>query len=66
MPGFISMNIHKSFDETRVVNYTQWESEETFQAMLQNEDAKQYVAKVRSIAVKSDPNLYEVSYIDHR
>jgi len=26
LPGFISANIHKSFDGTRVVNYAQWNS----------------------------------------
>jgi quinol monooxygenase YgiN len=36
LPGFISANIHKSLDGTRVANYAQWRSREDFQAMLQN------------------------------
>jgi glycerol-3-phosphate responsive antiterminator len=34
LPGFISTNIHKSLDGTRVVNYAQWKSKEDFEAML--------------------------------
>jgi quinol monooxygenase YgiN len=33
-PGFISANIHKSFDGIKVVNYAQWESREAFEAIL--------------------------------
>ena len=65
IPGFISANIHKSFDGTKVVNYAQWESREAFEAMLRNEEAKPHMAKTESIA-KPEPHLYEVSYIDHK
>jgi quinol monooxygenase YgiN len=34
--GFISANIHKSLDGTRVVNYAQWRSKEAFEKMLKN------------------------------
>jgi quinol monooxygenase YgiN len=33
-PGFISANLHISFDKTRVVNYAQWRSKEDFERML--------------------------------
>ena len=33
-PGFISANIHRSLDGTRVTNYAQWRSREAFEAML--------------------------------
>jgi heme-degrading monooxygenase HmoA len=65
IPGFISANIHKSFDGTKVVNYAQWESREAFEAMLRNEEAKPHMAKAESIA-KPEPHLYEVSYVDHK
>src|ERR1700726_1084178 len=39
LPGFISANIHKSLDGTRVANYAQWRSVEDFQAMLKNPEA---------------------------
>lgn len=31
MPGFVSANLHKSADGTRVVNYGQWESAEAWE-----------------------------------
>ena len=30
LPGFVSANIHKSLDGTRVANYAQWRSREAF------------------------------------
>ncbi len=39
LPGFVSANLHKSFDGTRVANYTQWRSQEVFEAMLENLEA---------------------------
>ena len=38
-PGFVSANIHKSLDGTRVANYAQWRSREDFEAMLANPEA---------------------------
>lgn len=35
MPGFVSANLHKSLDGTKVVNYAQWRSKEDFEATLQ-------------------------------
>ncbi|HYY88664.1 MAG TPA: antibiotic biosynthesis monooxygenase family protein, partial [Chloroflexota bacterium] len=34
LPGFVSANIHRSLDGTRVVNYAQWRRVEDFEAML--------------------------------
>jgi heme-degrading monooxygenase HmoA len=36
LPGFVSANIHRSLDGTKVVNYAQWETREALTAMLQN------------------------------
>ena len=33
LPGFVSANLHKSFDGTRVINYAQCRSAEAFEAM---------------------------------
>ena len=35
-PGFVSANIHRSLEGTRVTNYAQWQSREAFEAMLHN------------------------------
>ena len=60
LPGFISANIHKSSDGTRVVNYAQWQSREHFQAMLGNPVAKLHMETAPRLAISVEPRLYEV------
>lgn len=61
LPGFISANIHKSLDGTRVANYAQWQSVENFQAMLQNLEAIPHMQQAAALATSFDPKLYEVA-----
>ena len=61
--GFISANIHKSLDGTRVVNYAQWKSKEAFEKMLKNPRAIIHMNDALSVA-KSDGSLYEVVFVD--
>ncbi len=60
LPGFISANIHKSLDGTRVTNYAQWRSVEDFQAMLKNPQAVPHMQQAAALASSIDPKLYEV------
>jgi quinol monooxygenase YgiN len=60
LPGFISANIHKSLDGTRVANYAQWRSVEDFQAMLKNPEAIPHMREAAAMASSFDPNVYEV------
>jgi quinol monooxygenase YgiN len=64
LPGFISANIHTSFDGRRVVNYAQWRSREAFEAMLRNPDARPHLTRAAEIA-SFDPILCEVAHVDH-
>jgi len=63
-PGFVSANLHKSLDGTRVVNYAQWRSREAFEAMLEDPEAMVHMKEAAKIAEKFEPHLYEVSFID--
>ncbi len=63
-PGYISANIHKSLDGTRVTNYAQWRSKDDFEAMLQNPEAAKHMKEASQLAIKVEPHLYEVSFID--
>jgi quinol monooxygenase YgiN len=63
-PGFVSANIHKSLDGTRVTNYAQWQSPEAFEAMLQNQEAAEHMGEAARIADRFEPHLYEVSFVD--
>jgi quinol monooxygenase YgiN len=62
--GFVSANIHRSLDGTRVTNYAQWQSPEAFEAMLQNQEAAEHMGEAARIAEKFEPHLYEVSFVD--
>ena len=59
LSGFISANIHRSLDGTKVANYAQWRSVEDFQAMQKNPAAKPNTEQVAALA-KFEPGLYEV------
>lgn len=59
MPGFISANIHRSFDGTKVANYGQWRSVEDFEAMQKNPAAAPHMKEAAALA-KFEPGLYEV------
>ncbi|GHO64794.1 antibiotic biosynthesis monooxygenase [Ktedonobacter sp. SOSP1-52] len=64
-PGYISANIHKSLDGTKVTNYAQWRNQAEFEAMLRNPEAHEHMQQAMHIATKAEPTLYEVAYIDH-
>ncbi len=63
LPGFISANIHKSFDGTRVINYAQWRSPEDFDAIFNDPEVIVHMNKARELAT-NDGRLYEVVHID--
>jgi heme-degrading monooxygenase HmoA len=60
IPGFVSANIHRSLDGTRVTNYAQWRSREDFEAMLKNPKAVEHMGPIQQLA-SNDAHLYEVS-----
>lgn len=59
LPGFVSANIHRSLDGTRVTNYAQWRTRDDFEAMLANPEATERMDKVAKIAT-CEAHLYEV------
>ena len=64
LPGFISANLHRSLDGTKVTNYAQWESREAWEAMLHNPLAIPHLHACTELAEKAEPYLYEVVYIE--
>lgn len=61
LSGFVSANIHKSLDGTKVINYAQWRSVEDFRAIFKSPEALAHMPAIGKIA-KSDPTLYQVCY----
>lgn len=64
LPGFISANIHRSLDGSRVTNYAQWESVAAFEAMLKNRAVQPHMQAARALA-SNEPHLYEVMSVHH-
>lgn len=60
-PGYISANIHRSLDGTRVTNYAQWRSREDFEAIFANPEAQAHMREAGRLAT-FEPQLYEVVY----
>jgi heme-degrading monooxygenase HmoA len=61
VPGLIAAALHKSLDGTRVVNYTQWRSQEDFERFEQRSHEGRETRHVLSERV--DPHLYEMVYL---
>ena len=61
LPGFISANVHRSFEGTRIVSYAQWNTKEAYQAVYTNSDAKPILDEIKKIS-KFSWNLYDVVY----
>lgn len=59
LPGFVSANIHRSFDGRKVVNYAQWESQAHFEAMRQNPQAIPHMQAAGALA-SVEPIICEV------
>lgn len=64
LPGFIAAAFLKSNDETQLLEYVQWASQEHFQAACENPLFYEHVPIVRAIA-EEDVDLYEVYYTAH-
>ena len=60
-PGFVSANVHKSFEGTRIVSYAQWKTKEDYQAVYTNSEANPILDEIKKIS-KFSWNLYEVVY----
>lgn len=58
-PGFVSVNIHRSLDGVRAVNYAQWRAKADVEAIMKNPQAQEYMKQVGEIA-KADSHVYEV------
>jgi antibiotic biosynthesis monooxygenase (ABM) superfamily enzyme len=64
LPGYVSANIHRSLDGTKVVNYAQWRRVEDFEAMLQDTAAQNHMQAAGELASSIEPHLYEVVFTD--
>lgn len=61
VPGWLSANIHRSLDGTRVVNYAQCENYEAWEAVMEKLKAGDFLERNKRLA-EAHPGLYEVIY----
>lgn len=62
LDGFVSANIHRSDDGTRVVNYAQWASRAAYQAMLGHPDVHTHLQSAAAIAEAFNPIIVSVAH----
>lgn len=63
MNGFVSANLHKSDDGTRIINYVQWDSFDGLTSLFRDETAKEFNKELKEIS-SPDWNLFKVVYAD--
>lgn len=61
MPGWLSANIHRSLDGTRVVNYAQCESYDAWEAVMEKLKAGNFIGRNKQFG-EAHPGLYEVVF----
>jgi heme-degrading monooxygenase HmoA len=63
-PGFISASFHKSLDETKVVNYAQWQSQADWQAFTKDPQGAVLGKKISQVGIKaSEASSYQVEHV---
>ena len=60
--GFISAALHANDAQTRIANYSQWETREDFQAMLRSETMLVRSRKINGMCKNFEPVMYDVVY----
>jgi heme-degrading monooxygenase HmoA len=62
-PGFVSINLHRSLDGQRIVNYVQWESRDLLAAAHRSPEFRKQWGQFDRLAEEIDPHLYEVAHV---
>ncbi|RDI49618.1 antibiotic biosynthesis monooxygenase family protein [Nocardia mexicana] len=65
-PGFISANLHRTADSTRIVNYGQWENRELYARARSRPEFEAFSARVGELADRIDPVPCEVVFTEER
>lgn len=62
MPGFVSINLHRSLDGARVLNYVQWRSERGLDEAHDDPDFVDRLRRYSGLALEASPRIYDVVY----
>ena len=58
VPGFVSANLHVSFDKKNVANYAQWRSQADLDAFMADPRAREHMHEAAAIATSFRPLYY--------
>jgi quinol monooxygenase YgiN len=59
-PGFIAAGLHVNDAQTRIANYSQWQSREDFQAMLRTKEMRVRNRRFNDLCKSFEPVMYDV------
>ena len=57
--GFISANVHRGLDGTKVLNYVQWRSKDAFQSVFNNKEFMRLYSQIKELG-HPEPITYEI------
>lgn len=59
--GFIAAGLHVNDAQTRIVNYSQWQSRAAFQAMLRSREMRDRARHINTLCRSFEPVLVDVA-----
>jgi heme-degrading monooxygenase HmoA len=59
-PGFIAAALHVNDAQTRVANYSQWQTRDHFKEMLKSEEMRRRNKRINALCRSFEPVMYEV------
>ena len=60
-PGFVAAGLHVNDAQTRIANYSQWESRDNFLAMLRSPEMRARNKELNALCRSFEPVLYDVA-----
>lgn len=62
-PGFIAAALHANDAQTRIANYSQWQSRDDFKAMMRTPQMRERTRKFNEMCRSFEPVMYEVAHV---
>ena len=59
-PGFLAAGLHVNDAETRIANYSQWQTRDDFKAMLRTDEMRARNREIAALCSRFEPVMYEV------
>ena len=60
-PGFVAAGLHVNDAQTRIANYSQWQSREDFLTMLRSDEMRRRNREINALCRSFEPVLYDVA-----